>query len=564
MRLTKKPFAILVRKGSFEKYEPQCPAVSEFELSREKTIQFVVKQLGENDVIVSTTGHISRELYQYRDNTGGIHKRDFLTVGSMGHASSIASAIAMVKPHRKIVCFDGDGACLMHMGAIPVIASLHLHNFKHIVFNNLAHDSVGGQPNASRMINYTNLVIACGYKNAYSVKTLDELGKILPGFLNEIGPGFLEIKVKCGARNDLCRPKETPVENKKVFAGFLNDNVSIGAGSINKLSKILKNYKKILIFAGKKSFENSKDVIAGSLKCFDITIYSDFSTNPNDTDMKKAVKKLQNNKYDAIVAIGGGSVIDFAKIFKFTLKSSAFLIAVPTTAGTGSEATRFAVFYVNGKKTSVEDTSILPDYAIIDSKLLRNSPRYLRASTAFDALAQSIESFWSINSNNESMDYAMQSMQLCKDNIIDYVNSNTEISAEKMSVASYLSGKAINISKTTAPHALSYAFSIKYGIPHGHAVALSFANIFEMNINTSETNSNDKRGIEYVKSITGQLSRILNKNYFTNLFKQIGLETNVKLLNINNISEIVQEVNLDRLKNNPRKFDSTELENAFL
>jgi alcohol dehydrogenase class IV len=318
-----------------------------------------------------------------------------------------------------------------------------------------------------------------------------------------------------------------------------------------------------LIFTGKKSFENIKDMILESLKCFDITVYSDFSTNPKDTDMKKAIKELQN-KYDAIVAIGGGSVIDFAKVFKFTLKSSAFLIAIPTTAGTGSEATHFAVLYINGKKTSIEDASILPDYAIIDSKLLRKSPRYLRASTAFDALAQSIESFWSINSNNESMDYAMKSMQMCKDNIIEYVNLNTEISAEKMSVASYLSGKAINISKTTAPHALSYAFTIKYGIPHGHAVALSFANIFEMNINISEININDKRGIEYIKLIMGQLSHIFNKNYFINLFKQIGLETDIKLLNINNISEIVREVNLDRLKNNPRKFDITELESVFL
>jgi phosphonopyruvate decarboxylase len=222
MKVTKKPYALLVRKGAFQKYDA-APVFNMFDILREDAIKFVAKNLSKNDIVIATTGCISRELYQYRDDMDEGHAKDFLTVGSMGHASSIAAAIALAKPERNIVCFDGDGAALMHMGAFPVIASLNLPNFWHIIFNNQAHDSVGGLPNASCVVDYKSFALACGYKYAYCVEDMDTLGNILPCFLKTKGTALLEIKVKCGARANLIRPKEAPCENKNAFISFINE-----------------------------------------------------------------------------------------------------------------------------------------------------------------------------------------------------------------------------------------------------------------------------------------------------------------------------------------------------
>jgi phosphonopyruvate decarboxylase len=217
MQETKKPYAILVQKNSFDSYKLQTKKQPCSDLSREEAICLVAKELKATDVVISTTGHISRELYEFRKNNNQPHSTDFLCVGSMGHASSIATAIAIEKPNKNIFCFDGDGALLMHMGAMPVIAAQNLLNFKHIVFNNQAHDSVGGQPTCFDLISATEIAKASGYKKAYSVSTAEEMTLILPEFLSEKETALLEIKVKCGARLNLGRPKEKPCENKEMF-----------------------------------------------------------------------------------------------------------------------------------------------------------------------------------------------------------------------------------------------------------------------------------------------------------------------------------------------------------
>ena len=166
MTQTKKPFAFVVRKGTFEPF-PKEKTISKYSLAREEAIKKVVSLLGEKDIVVSTTGMISRELYENRQT----HEKDFLTVGSMGHASSIAFGVAINKPDRKVFCFDGDGAFLMHMGASAVIASRKLPNLKHIVFNNEAHDSVGGQPTVMNHVEIADVIKGCGYDNVYQVQT---------------------------------------------------------------------------------------------------------------------------------------------------------------------------------------------------------------------------------------------------------------------------------------------------------------------------------------------------------------------------------------------------------
>ncbi len=221
MQKTLKPYVFIIKKDTFEKYEKRKD-IQSYEMTREEAISTVADYIDENSVIVSTTGQISRELYEYRERKQQKHDCDFLTVGSMGHASSIALGIALEKDNKTVFCFDGDGAFLMHMGAIPVIASLEPQNFKHIIFNNEAHDSVGAQKTCANKINFQNLALSCGYKSAFSVETLEDLKKIIPQFIEAKSPSLLEIKVKCGARKDLGRPKEKPIQNKIAFMEKLN------------------------------------------------------------------------------------------------------------------------------------------------------------------------------------------------------------------------------------------------------------------------------------------------------------------------------------------------------
>jgi phosphonopyruvate decarboxylase len=220
---TKEPFAFIVRKNTFEEYQLKKTKQNNNLMNREEAIKLTVDSIEKDAVIVSTTGMISRELYEYRESRNEGHEKDFLTVGSMGHASQIAFGIALQNKKRKIYCFDGDGSVLMHMGAIPVIASLKPHNFTHIVFNNGAHDSVGGQPTVGFNIQFPELALSCGYNYAYSVSTQDALRKVLIALKEKKGTVFIEIKVKKGARKNLGRPKNTPVENKIAFMNFLKE-----------------------------------------------------------------------------------------------------------------------------------------------------------------------------------------------------------------------------------------------------------------------------------------------------------------------------------------------------
>lgn len=179
-------------------------------------------QLSKFDCVVATTGFASRELYEIRDQAKQSHERDFLTVGSMGHASAIALGIAMVKPSRQIVCLDGDGALLMHTGSMPTIAQVHAPNLKHVLLNNGVHDSVGAQPSAGFLVDWVALAKNCGYKHALSASTPEEVAAATRKMRELEGPVFLEIKINRGARKNLGRPKSSPVQNKEDLMAFLD------------------------------------------------------------------------------------------------------------------------------------------------------------------------------------------------------------------------------------------------------------------------------------------------------------------------------------------------------
>lgn len=226
MQASKEVYALVIEKDTFDTYTLQNNnSPFTFVLSREEAIHTVAASLAEKDIIVSTTGMISRELFEYRTKMVQGHERDFLTVGSMGHASQIALGIALEKRDRRVWCFDGDGASIMHMGGMAIVGSKHLRNYIHVVFNNGAHDSVGGQPTVGYDIDLPAVAKAVGYAQVYSVDSNDKLEQVL-SFVNAQpidGAVLIEVKVKKGNRKDLGRPTTTPIENKEALMKFLKD-----------------------------------------------------------------------------------------------------------------------------------------------------------------------------------------------------------------------------------------------------------------------------------------------------------------------------------------------------
>jgi len=224
MKSKKTPYALIIPKNIFEPYEPKGEMKQDYEMSRESAIKAIVNSISQNDIIVSTTGKTSRELFEYREAKGQGHQNDFLTVGSMGCSASIAHGIALEKQNKKVFIFDGDGAVLMQMGALATIGHYKPKNLCHIIFDNCSHESTGGQPTVSDTINFEKIALACGYKKAETVATKEDLNESLGEIKSFDGPRMLIIKVKKGARGDLGRPTTSPIENKENFMNFLSEN----------------------------------------------------------------------------------------------------------------------------------------------------------------------------------------------------------------------------------------------------------------------------------------------------------------------------------------------------
>jgi phosphonopyruvate decarboxylase len=216
----KSPYALVVRKDTFSPYEMQKIEQNPGEMSREEAIEEILAGSGPGTVYFSTTGMASRELYEIRERLGQDHNRDFLTVGSMGHASQIALGTALYKPEVPVTCLDGDGAVLMHLGSLGIIGSRKPENFRHIILNNGAHDSVGGQPTIGFKVDFTAIARSCGYAGAVSVHTLKDLREALAK--KTPGPSLIEVRVRRGNRKDLGRPKSSPQENKKALMEVLS------------------------------------------------------------------------------------------------------------------------------------------------------------------------------------------------------------------------------------------------------------------------------------------------------------------------------------------------------
>ncbi len=221
MQSTKEVYALVIEKDTFDSHVLANIEKNDLAMSREEAIGIVAAATDATDAIVGTTGMISRELFEYREKAGEGHERDFLTVGAMGHASQIALGIALAKKERTIWCFDGDGASIMHMGSMTIVANKSPKNYIHVVFNNGAHDSVGGQPTVGLKIDLPAIAKAAGYKTTLSVDSKEQLVEALKELKSAAAPVFLEVKVKKGNRKDLGRPTTTPIQNKEALMDFL-------------------------------------------------------------------------------------------------------------------------------------------------------------------------------------------------------------------------------------------------------------------------------------------------------------------------------------------------------
>lgn len=211
------PVAIIVRKNTFKKTIEQSYPKYHSHILREEVIDVILKLTNENDLIIATTGKTSREIFEIRKQAN-IEQRDFLTVGGMGHASSIALGVSIGMPDRRVICFDGDGSIIMHMGSMPVISKYKPKKFIHILLNNGTHESVGGQPTCADIISFRNFAHSIGYLNYVLVDTLENLESAWSLInKNPQGPVMLEIKIKNGSRDDLGRPTNTAEENKNLF-----------------------------------------------------------------------------------------------------------------------------------------------------------------------------------------------------------------------------------------------------------------------------------------------------------------------------------------------------------
>ncbi len=223
MKKTNEPYALVAQKDTFIKYKPKSLSKNKTILKREKAVKIVAEHIEEQSIIVSTTGKISRELYEHRSEKGQKHNRDFYTVGSMGHCSQIALGIALCKKNLPVYCFDGDGSFIMHMGGITTIGDVKPQNFRHIVFNNCSHDSVGGQRTSADTINIGKIAKNCGYTEIFTIGEEDELKNCITNLKDVSGPVLVEVIVAKGSRSNLARPTTSPIDNKIEFMDLLRD-----------------------------------------------------------------------------------------------------------------------------------------------------------------------------------------------------------------------------------------------------------------------------------------------------------------------------------------------------
>ena len=356
--------------------------------------------------------------------------------------------------------------------------------------------------------------------------------------------------------------------------------------SKNELKLLLKTekYKKIFIICGEKSFIHSgaKKLLNDLLINSQTYYFFKKHPYPDIIELKQIINALRNYAPNLIIAVGGGSVLDYAKVanclaenenLEEKIKSSTYnlngnfskLLAIPTTAGSGAEVTSNAVIYIDKIKYSVEGDKLKPDYFFLLPELVIGASNKIKSSAGFDAIAQALESLISKKSNKESLDFAVKSLKISINSYLPFLEKPNMNNATEMSIASNLAGKAISISKTTVPHATSYPFTSLFNISHGHAVSLFFEHFFKFNFDNLDK-ANTTFDLNERFKLIFKLFDVKNINDFntkiTLIKKRANLIDNLNELNIDinkNSERIIQGINLLRLGNNPVKVNKFDI-----
>ena len=364
----------------------------------------------------------------------------------------------------------------------------------------------------------------------------------------------------------------------------MNQETHLADGAIHLLNDILQRTapKGIFLVHDKSAYalSGAEAILTEIFQPYSINCFYEFEYNPKIEDVERGLELFQQRNYDLVIAVGGGSVLDMANLIRIMAVQDASpsdivtqhksieykgvpMVAIPTTAGSGSEATHFAVVYLDKIKYSVAHEYMLPDIAIIDPELTYSMPPKLTAVTGIDALSQAIESYWSVNSTDESKAYAREAIELVMQNLERSVHKPSPETRYAMSQAANLAGQAINISKTTAPHALSYTITSYFGVPHGHAVGLPLGEFLIYNARVSNRDITDSRGMEYVRRTISEINHLLgthsataSREKISGLMERIGVGTRLCKLGIDgeaNRNLIADSMNFERVVNNPRK-----------
>ena len=351
---------------------------------------------------------------------------------------------------------------------------------------------------------------------------------------------------------------------------------------LNKIASPNK-YKKIFVLTGKKSFflSGANKIIDKFLSNRECSFYFKKSKIPQIEELKRIIIKINKFEPDLVLAIGGGAVLDYAKIANsfdniqnlnsriirstYKVKKKRPLLAIPTTAGSGAEVTSNAVIYINKIKYSVEHSSLTPDFYLLIPEIVVGLNSKIKSSSGFDAIAQSIESLLSKKSNLKSVNFAKKSLKISLKNFINFVKKPNLENTYQMCLAANYSGKAISISKTTAPHALSYPFTAHFGINHGHAVSLTLNDFLKFNyenIKYADCKFNLKERYNTLFKLTNSSSINDFNHFLDNLKRNAKLESNFKKLKIDinrSMPIILSGVNIKRLSNNPIKLKISDL-----
>ena len=367
--------------------------------------------------------------------------------------------------------------------------------------------------------------------------------------------------------------------------------VIFGAGAVSRLPRLLGRLgaRRVLLVTGRSSFDRcgAADALSPALHGRDVTArFCEFSENPKIEDVLRGIEVFRAAPPDAVVAVGGGSALDMAKLVNVLSQQDADpieivlglapirkpgrpLIAVPTTSGSGSEATHFAVVYVDRAKYSVAAPALRPDGAVVDPALTASLSPALTAVTGMDAFSQAVESFWSVNSTAESKGLARRAIVLVLQHLPAAVHAPTPAARRGMSKAAHLAGRAIDVTKTTGAHAMSYPLTSYFGVPHGHAVAITLGRWLLYNSQTTDEDVVDPRGAQYVRATIAELVRMIGcpdphsaSSRIEDLAASVGLVTRLGALGITAaeaLEIIVPNVNVERIVNNPRAMDTAGL-----